>query len=168
MEIWTLISIPLRDQIFVLSISVRRAINRPVGTHWNECVFSCVSRDLSRFRFVQHLKVVTRRTRHQNNPGRTRSRPNPMNPTPIIVAEFLIPRQKVTVKGMDPTAMKPMPRPMTISGPRQAAAARHVAIASPLADGLKDRWNRGEKRPQPQFSCLGQVAQAADYVDITS
>lgn len=91
---------------------------RPEGIFSKEGVFSCVSTDRSRFRFVQHRKVVILRNKHQSIPGRTSSRPKPMNPTPMIVAEFFVPRLNVTATGMDPTATNPTPSPITISGPR--------------------------------------------------
>jgi len=55
---------------------------------------------------------------HQIRPGSRRSSPKPMKPTPIIVADVLLPSATVIITGNEPTAIKPMPIPMTINGPQ--------------------------------------------------
>lgn len=55
---------------------------------------------------------------HQQRPGRTISRPNPMNPTPMIVADDFTPRDIVMATGTMPTRATLPPIPTITKGPR--------------------------------------------------
>lgn len=53
---------------------------------------------------------------HQHTPGRMIKTPNPMKPTPMMVAEVLMPRERVMTTGTVPTTARLPPTPMMTSG----------------------------------------------------
>ena len=68
--------------------------------------------------FLHQVERECFTTKHQQIPGSINMIPKPMKPTPMIVADDLIPKPKVMARGTTPTKAKLTPAPMMAAGPR--------------------------------------------------
>ena len=75
--------------------------------------------------FLHQVERECFTTKHQQIPGSINMIPKPMKPTPMIVADDLIPKPKVMARGTTPTKAKLTPAPMMAAGPRQADGSLH-------------------------------------------
>ena len=85
--------------------------------------------------------TVSQATRHQQRPGTMMRKPNPTNPTPMMVADELTPRDSVMTSGTLPTTARLPPTPMNTSG---VVSSPTVDLTLDVVTGCRElAWSEG-------------------------